>query len=133
MTPRPLRGLASPRAGWLLSAVLALAATPASAHPWGRPATPPPPPPLTSGAPWSGVAAPGRDTVYDNDPSRWGLTEARLAQRCNLGRLVGGVLGGGVGYASSRKDGRAWAVPLGALLGSQVGCNVGAGRGVMPW
>ncbi|MEB3260826.1 MAG: glycine zipper 2TM domain-containing protein [Cyanobacteriota bacterium] len=132
MTPRPLRRLASPGAGWWLSAALALAATPASAHPWGRPATPPPPPPLATGVPSTGVA-PGRDTVYDNDPSRWGPTEAQLAQRCSLGRLVGGVLGGGVGYASSRKDGRAWAVPLGALLGSQVGCNVGAGRGPVPW
>lgn len=55
------------------------------------------------------------------------------AQRCNVGRLVGGLLGGGLGYGFSRKDGRAWAVPLGALLGSQMGCSAAAGRGPLPW
>jgi hypothetical protein len=57
----------------------------------------------------------------------------RDARRCNTGRLVGGLLGGGAGYIASQDEGRAWAVPLGALLGSQVGCNVGAGRGPAPW
>lgn len=61
------------------------------------------------------------------------LTPLQLAQRCNTGRLVGGLVGGGLGYAMSRQDGRAWAVPLGALLGTQVGCNVSAGRGPVPW
>ncbi|NQV09567.1 MAG: hypothetical protein HQ527_00095 [Cyanobacteria bacterium] len=56
-----------------------------------------------------------------------------LQQRCSIGRLVGGVLGGGLGYAASRQDGRTWAVPLGALLGSQVGCNAGQGRDPLPW
>ncbi|MCF8132393.1 MAG: hypothetical protein K9J72_04635 [Synechococcus sp. Tobar2m-G35] len=50
-------------------------------------------------------------------------------QRCNTGRLLGGLAGGGIGYASSRGDGRTWAVPLGMLLGSQLGCNAaGSGR-----
>lgn len=57
----------------------------------------------------------------------------RDARRCNTGRLVGGLLGGGAGYLTSQDEGRAWAVPLGALLGSQVGCNVGSGRGPAPW
>lgn len=82
--------------------------------------------------PWRG-ANPGSSTVYDNDPSAWGLSEAQMAQRCNLGRLMGGLIGGGVGYATSRQEGRSWAVPLGALLGSQMGCNVGVGRGPVPW
>ena len=56
-----------------------------------------------------------------------------MAQRCNTGRLVGGLLGGGLGYGLSRQDGRAWAIPLGALLGSQVGCSAAAGRGPLPW
>jgi len=55
------------------------------------------------------------------------------AQRCNTGRLVGGLLGGGLGYGLSRQDGRAWAVPLGALLGSQMGCSTAVGNGPRPW
>jgi hypothetical protein len=65
-------------------------------------------------------------------PSRAQL-EAQAVQRCNIGRLVGGIVGGGVGYATSRKDGRSWAVPLGALLGQQIGCNAGNGRAPLPW
>ena len=61
------------------------------------------------------------------------LSQQQIDQRCNVGRLVGGILGGGVGYAASRQDGRTWAVPLGALLGQQVGCSVGAGRPPLPW
>ncbi len=59
--------------------------------------------------------------------------QAQTAQRCNVGRLVGGIIGGGVGYAASRQDGRTWAVPLGALLGQQVGCSIGAQRAPLPW
>lgn len=61
------------------------------------------------------------------------LSDAEIARRCNVGRLVGGLVGGGVGYAASRQDGRAWAVPLGALLGQQMGCSVGAGGPPLPW
>jgi hypothetical protein len=61
------------------------------------------------------------------------LTEAQIAQRCSIGRLMGGIVGGGVGYVASRQDGRSWAVPLGALLGTQVGCNLGRGAAPVPW
>jgi hypothetical protein len=138
MTSPDLRSLPVLTGRWLIGATLLLSATPAFAWPPLRPPAPPPPrtapppPPRTAPAPWT-AGAPGANTVYDNDPSNWGPTEAQLAQRCNLGRLVGGLLGGGVGYASSRQEGRTWAVPLGALLGSQVGCNMGAGRGPVPW
>jgi hypothetical protein len=64
------------------------------------------------------------------DPAQ---VQALQADRCNIGRLVGGIIGGGLGYATSRQDGRTWAVPLGALLGQQVGCSIGAGRGPRPW
>lgn len=67
--------------------------------------------------------------AYSNPP----LTLEQQAQRCNTGRLIGGLGGGAVAYAMSRDDGRAWAIPLGALLGSQVGCNAAAGRGPLPW
>ncbi len=59
--------------------------------------------------------------------------QAQTAQRCNVGRLVGGIVGGGLGYAMSRQDGRTWAVPLGALLGQQMGCSVGSQRAPLPW
>jgi hypothetical protein len=59
--------------------------------------------------------------------------QAQTAQRCNVGRLVGGIVGGGLGYAASRQEGRTWAVPLGALLGQQVGCSIGAQRAPLPW
>jgi hypothetical protein len=49
-------------------------------------------------------------------------------QRCNTGRLIGGLVGGGIGYATSQGDGRSWAIPLGALIGSQLGCNASNGR-----
>ncbi|MCP9773109.1 hypothetical protein KBY66_10800 [Synechococcus sp. Tobar12-5m-g] len=69
---------------------------------------------------------------YQPAPSTWEEAQA-LQRRCSIGRLVGGVMGGGIGYAASRQDGRSWAVPLGALLGSQVGCNAGQGRDPLPW
>jgi hypothetical protein len=82
------------------------------------------------------VQAPYRDYPYQAQtpyaPQTWEEAQA-LQQRCSVGRLVGGVVGGGLGYAASRQDGRAWAVPLGALLGSQIGCNAGLGRGPLPW
>lgn len=80
--------------------------------------------PMPYASPYS--ANPYSNTAYP-DPYQ----EAQ--RRCNRGRLIGGILGGGLGYVASRDDGRSWAVPLGALLGSQVGCNTGAGRGPLPW
>ena len=69
------------------------------------------------------------DQAYATPP----LTPERQAQRCSTGRLIDGHGGGAVACAMSRDDGRAWAIPLGALLGSQVGCNAAAGRGPLPW
>ena len=69
------------------------------------------------------------NTAY---PDPW--QQAQQQQRdCNRGRLIGGIVGGGLGYVASRENGRSWAVPLGALLGSQVGCSAGSGRGPLPW
>ena len=46
---------------------------------------------------------------------------------CTDGKIAGGLLGGGVGAALSRGDGRLWAIPLGAVLGSRIGCEMEGG------
>ena len=160
MTFRPLhtRRLGLLCSSSLLALTTTLTAAPGQAQTWGLPAYAPPPVGYRAPAPpnhygygddrynrfdrygrtdqdnrYGSSGRFGDSTVYDNDPAAWALSEAQMAQRCNMGRLVGGLIGGGVGYATSRKDGRSWAVPLGALLGSQMGCNVGNGRGPVPW
>jgi len=157
LTPHPpmstflMRRLGVAGALTLLASPMAALATP---YPW--PAAPlSPPPGRTAYGPGYGGAYPAplrqplppvrlsRGTVdpyaygdrYGSNPAQMdpALLEAQLAQRCNIGRLVGGLMGGGLGYAASRQDGRSWAVPLGALLGQQMGCSVGAGRTPLPW
>ena len=46
---------------------------------------------------------------------------------CTDGKIAGGLVGGGVGAAISRGDGRWWAIPLGAVLGSRIGCEIDGG------
>ena len=46
---------------------------------------------------------------------------------CTDGKIAGGLLGGGVGAALSRGDGRWRAIPLGAVLGSRIGCEIEGG------
>ena len=46
---------------------------------------------------------------------------------CIEGSILGGILGGGAGAALSRGDGRWWAIPLGVVGGSMVGCQVDGG------
>ena len=46
---------------------------------------------------------------------------------CSDGKIAGGLLGGGLGAALSREDGRWWAIPLGAVLGSRIGCEMEGG------
>ena len=96
--------------------------------PWTQ-AAPPPPPAISQAVPYG--------TPYGQRPYQVpvapGWVDAQTAQRCNVGRLVGGLVGGAVGYGASRKDGRAWAVPLGALLGQGMGCNLANNRTPLPW
>ena len=46
---------------------------------------------------------------------------------CTDGKIAGGVLGGAAGAAMSRDDGRWWAIPLGIVVGSAIGCDVDGG------
>ena len=46
---------------------------------------------------------------------------------CTDGKVAGAVLGGGLGAANSRDDGRWWAIPLGAVIGSKIGCDAAGG------
>tara|TARA_B100001250_G_scaffold377901_1_gene367345 strand:- start:35 stop:454 length:420 start_codon:yes stop_codon:yes gene_type:complete len=46
---------------------------------------------------------------------------------CTDGKIAGALLGGGAGAAMSRGDGRWWAIPLGAVVGSTIGCDIDGG------
>ena len=46
---------------------------------------------------------------------------------CTDGKIAGALLGGGAGAAMSRGDGRWWAIPIGAVVGSKIGCDAAGG------
>ena len=46
---------------------------------------------------------------------------------CTDGKIAGGLLGGGAAAAMSRGDGRWWAIPLGVVVGSHIGCDADGG------
>ena len=46
---------------------------------------------------------------------------------CTDGNVAGAILGGGVGAALSRDEGRWWAIPLGVVTGSAIGCDLDGG------
>ena len=46
---------------------------------------------------------------------------------CTDGKIAGGILGGGLAAAVSRGDGRWWAIPLGVVAGSHIGCDAAGG------
>ena len=69
---------------------------------------------------------------YDADSLRnGGYTRKTTIQfdnnDCTDGKIAGGLVGGGLGAAISRGDGRWWAIPLGAVLGSRIGCEAAGG------
>ena len=41
--------------------------------------------------------------------------------------IAGGLLGGAAGAVLSRDEGRWWAIPLGAVVGSAIGCDAAGG------
>ena len=46
---------------------------------------------------------------------------------CTDGKIEGGILGGAAGAALSRDEGRWWAIPLGVVTGSAIGCDIDGG------
>ena len=46
---------------------------------------------------------------------------------CTDGKVAGAILGGGVGADLSRDEGRWWAIPLGVVTGSAIGCDIDGG------
>ena len=46
---------------------------------------------------------------------------------CSDGKIAGALLGGGAAAALSRGDGRWWAIPLGAVVGGTIGCDINGG------
>jgi hypothetical protein len=46
---------------------------------------------------------------------------------CTDGKVAGAILGGGLGAAMSKGDGRWWAIPIGAVVGSKIGCDAAGG------
>ena len=46
---------------------------------------------------------------------------------CSAGKIAGAILGGGAAAAMSRGDGRWWAIPLGVVTGSAIGCDLDGG------
>ena len=46
---------------------------------------------------------------------------------CSDGTLAGGILGGGLATSISRGKDRWWAIPLGIVGGSMVGCSLNGG------
>ena len=53
-----------------------------------------------------------------------GTKAEKVKEDCTDGKIAGALLGGGVGGAVSRKEGRWWAVPLGAVTGATIGAKV---------
>ena len=46
---------------------------------------------------------------------------------CTDGKIAGALLGGGAAAAMSRGDGRWWAIRLGVVTGSAIGCDLDGG------
>ena len=72
---------------------------------------------------------PGYVRNYEVDveiPCRGAKVE-KIKEECTDGKIAGALLGGGLGGAISRKEGRWWAVPLGAVTGAAIGCQVDGG------
>ena len=68
-----------------------------------------------------------RHTPIERPYYRRHVTVYEDTNDCSDGKIAGGLLGGGLGAAVSRGDGRWWAIPLGAVVGSHIGCDLSGG------
>ena len=74
------------------------------------------------------LEVPCQDYYADSDPIIRRETVVEYDDNdCTDGKVAGAVLGGGLGAAISRDDGRWWAIPLGAVIGSKIGCDAAGG------
>ena len=74
------------------------------------------------------LEVPCQDDYADSDPIIRRETVVEYDDNdCTDGKVAGAVLGGGLGAAISRDDGRWWAIPLGAVIGSKIGCDAAGG------
>ena len=65
--------------------------------------------------------------VRPSRPSYRPYRPSRDGNECGDGKIAGGLLGGGLAAAISQGDGRWWAIPLGAVVGSHIGCDIDGG------
>ena len=70
---------------------------------------------------------PSRPTREGRPYYRRHVTVYEDTNDCSDGKMAGLLLGGGAGAALSRGDGRWWAIPLGAVIGSSIGCDIDGG------
>ena len=72
---------------------------------------------------WRRHPSPSSDRPY----YRRHVTVYEDTNDCTDGKIAGGLLGGGAAAALSRGDGRWWAIPLGIVVGSHIGCDAAGG------
>ena len=81
------------------------------------------------------VGQSGGETVIHNDPfpinhqpqAQTVYRDPRDDNSCLEGAIIGGILGGAGGAAASRGPDMGWAIPLGVVGGSLIGCQVDGG------
>ena len=73
------------------------------------------------------VIVPCTRTTYRTTPTPTTQRVDADGNDCTDGKIAGGLLGGGAAAAMSRGDGRWWAIPLGVVVGSAIGCDAAGG------
>jgi len=73
------------------------------------------------------IEVPCRDNIVSDPIIRRETVVEYDDNDCTDGKVAGAILGGGAGAALSRDDGRWWAIPLGVVVGSKIGCDAAGG------